>query len=81
MRDAIPVCDLLDQCNWALAHDAVDRVAVIGPEEGGDALLEWGMRRVGRLGDSRRGAPTQGSRGARDVGAGSTHYYTAVGLA
>ena len=65
MRDAIPVCDLLDQCNWALARDAVDRVAVIGPEEGGDTFLEWGMRRVGILGGSSRAAPFPGSRGMR----------------
>ena len=81
MRDAIPVCGSVDCCNCALAHDAVDRVGVIGPQEYGDALFERDMRWVGRLGDSRRGAPMQGSRGVRGVGAGSTLYYTAVGLA
>ena len=57
MRDAIPVCGSVDQCICALARDAVDRVAPDRPEEYGDAFLEWSMRWVGRLGDTRRGHP------------------------
>ena len=81
MPDDIPVCVLLDQCDRALAHDTVGWGKPMEPKNDDDALPESDMRWAGRLGDSRKGVPIWGSRGARDVGAGPTLHSTAVGLA